>query len=213
MMDKLFQLSEMKRLSMMMDNEARQTGPGYYLVTSPMAGEGKSLFSAGLAVQQAGQNSGRYLVMDCNWRAPKLHEIFRKKRNFDFQDIRESENPLNFIQKTDYPGLEILTAPRNENCDRFRDSLEVCQKVLDQAVKDYDQIIVDTCSLFPANRFMLDPFRLAGEAVGTMMILMAGVTPRETAKKAVSMFREYELRLCGVLMNNYKNPMQSRLAA
>lgn len=210
MMNKLSQLAEMKRVTSIMEKDAGETGTGCFVVTSPFRGEGKSLVASGLALHGAINLSKKVLLLDFNWRAPTLHALFNKKQNYTFQDIKSTDDPLCFVQQTEYPDLHLLTAPKSEGCDKQKDSLELCRYVQVKAEKKYDRVIVDTCSLFPANRFMLDPIRLAKDATGTMLVFMAGQTSRGMAKKAVMMFKEYELRLAGILMNDFKNPLSGK---
>ncbi|WP_045216496.1 tyrosine-protein kinase family protein [Desulfonatronovibrio magnus] len=210
MMDKLAQLTEIKRIASVMEEKSMGSGPGFFVVTSPFVGEGKSLMATGLAMHRAVNLSGKVLLADFNWRTPRLHELFNRKQNFSFQDLKSSDDPLEYVQRTNYTGLELLTAPKSKDCDQFSDSLDICRSILTNAQKTYDRVIVDTCSMFPANRFMLDPVRLARDAAGTMLVFMAGVTPRDMAKKAVSIFKEYELSLTGILMNDFRNPMHGR---
>lgn len=210
MMNKLSQLAEMKRVTSIMEKETGESGTGCFVVTSPFRGEGKSLVASGLALHGAVNLSRKILLLDFNWRDPSLHVFFNKRQNYTFQDIKSTDDPLCFVQQTEYPGLHLLTAPQSEESDKLKDSLELCRYVLAKAEKSYDRVIVDTCSLFPANRFMLDPIRLAKDAAGTMLVFMAGQTPRDVAKKAVMMFKEYELRLSGILMNDFKNPLSGK---
>ena len=207
MIESLSQLSEIKRIISGLEHEEALAGPGHLVITSPLAQEGKSMVATGIALQSAARPDAKVLLLDFNWRSPKLHSLLNRKQNYDYQQLRSSANPLQLVQSTDHEGLDLLTAPQTEDCDRFKDALQVCQGIIEEAHAKYQRIIVDTGSLFPENRFMLDPLRFGQNALGTLLILLAGTTPRSAAKRAIVLLREYELKLTGIIMNNFQNPL------
>ena len=211
MLEKIMQLTELKRIVPALTQGADPMFPGHFVVTSSLAGEGKSLVASGVAVQMASNSSSRVLLVDFNWRSPVLHRHFGRDQDFDYQKLQGSSNPMNLVQKTDYKELDLLPAPRTEKNDRFPDGQELCVDILKRAREQYQNVIVDTGPLFPENRFMLDPLRLGQSAIGTLLVYLAGVTPRSIAKKSVAMFREHDIGLTGVLMNDYQNPLAGRV--
>ncbi len=46
------------------------------VISSAVAGEGKSIFSAGIGIVAARNLSGKVLLIDCHWHAPTLHTFF-----------------------------------------------------------------------------------------------------------------------------------------
>ncbi|MFO7802568.1 MAG: hypothetical protein R6V55_09765 [Desulfovermiculus sp.] len=207
MIESLYQLSEIKRIISGLEHDEAQAGPGHLVVTSALEKEGKSTLATGIAVQSAARSGAKVLLLDFNWRFPKLHDFLNRKQNYDFQQLKSSPNPMQLVQSTDYQGLDLLTAPLTEDCDRFKDAVQICQNILLEAHAQYQRIIVDTGSLFPENRFMLDPLRFGHNAMGTLLVLLAGTTPRAAAKRATVLLREYEIKISGIIMNNFQNPL------
>lgn len=207
MIETLTQLSEIKRIISGLEHDEALAGPGHVVITSPLPQEGKSMVATGIALQSSASIDSKVLLLDFNWRSPKLHVLLNRKQNYEYQELKTSPDPLQLVQSTDYEGLDLLTAPQTEDCDRFKDAVQMCQNILEQAHIKYQRIIVDTCSLFPENRFMLDPLRFGHKALGTLLVLLAGTTPRSTAKRALFLLREYELKFSGIVMNNFQNPL------
>ena len=210
MLEKIMQLTELKRIVPALTQGADPLFPGHFVVTSSVAGEGKSLVASGVAIQMAANSSSRVLLVDFNWRSPVLHRYFGRDQDFEYQKLQGAGSPMNLVQKTDYRELDLLPAPRTENCDRFSDAQELCVDILKKAREQYQNVIVDTGPLFPENRFMLDPVRLARNALGSLLVVLAGITPRDVVKKSVSMFQEYQIALSGVVINEHQNLMTGK---
>ena len=205
MLEKITQLTELKRIVPALTQGADPLFPGHFVVTSSLAGEGKSLVASGVAVQMASNSSSRVLLVDFNWRSPVLHKHFGREQNFDYPKLQSSGSPVSLVQKTDYKELDLLPAPRTENSDRFADAQELCVDILKKVREQYQSVIVDTGPVFPENRFMLDPVRLARNALGSILVVLAGFTPKDVVNKTVIMFQEHQIALSGVVINKYQN--------
>uniref|UniRef100_UPI0025BCAEE3 CpsD/CapB family tyrosine-protein kinase n=1 Tax=Desulfonatronospira sp. TaxID=1962951 RepID=UPI0025BCAEE3 len=200
--------AELKRIAAYVENAMTNGTNKRLVITSPNKGEGKTMLAAGLAVQAAGTFSFKVLAVDLHWRAPSLHTYFQKEQNFDDSQAGSAEQVLGFVQETGISGLDLLAAPRETRADRTELGLKLSREVLDKAISHYDRIVVDTGALFPPNRFMLDPMNYARDADGSIMVILGGVTPRESAKRASLMFSNSGARLIGVVMNQWQNPLK-----
>lgn len=201
------QLAEAKRIATSVQNSLPEDQPASLVITSPWAGEGKTMLAAGLA-QQAASNMGRkVLVMDVHWRAPRLHACFQLEQNFGDSYLENADQVLKRVQETAIPGLHLLTAPSQTSADQSSWGLKLSLEVLEQAKSQYDLVILDTGPMFPPNRFMLDPLNYAAHADGTVLVLLGGSTPREMAKRATSMFASSGAKLLGLVLNQWQNPL------
>ncbi len=205
--EQFVQLAELKRIAASVENAMTDAFNKRLVVTSPFAQEGKSMIAMGLAVQAATTYNLNVLLVDMHWRAPSLHTCFKTEQNYDDSQLTSAEDVLGFIQKTEIEGLNLLTAPKETAADLSRAGLKVSLDILDKAALEYDRIVVDTGSIFPPNRFMLDPMNFARNADGAVMVILGGVTPRDSAKRASLMFNNAGARLIGVIMNQWKNPL------
>jgi len=208
MLEKLTQLAELKRMAAALNQGADPLFQGHFVITSSLVGEGKSLVASGVAIQMAANSSSRVLLVDFNWRSPVLHRHFGREQDFDYQKLQGAGNPMTLVQKTDYKELDLLSAPNTENSDRFAGAQDLCINILKKAREQYQNVIVDTGPLFPENRFMLDPVRLARNALGSLLVVLAGITPRDVVKKAVTRFQEHQILLSGVVINEHQNLMK-----
>lgn len=206
-LDQLVQLAEFKRIAASVENALTDVHSKRLVVTSPFANEGKTMLAAGLAIQAATTYNLRVLAVDLHWRSPRLHACFNLQPNIEGHQAQDAESALQFVQKTQTDGLDLLAAPQEADNGQFREGVKLSLDILDKAKALYDRIVVDTGSLFPANRFMLDPMNFARNADGTVMVILGGVTPRDTAKRASQMFKNAGGRLIGMIMNQWKNPM------
>ena len=207
--DQLVQLAEIKRVAASVENAMTGSSNKQLVVTSAFSSEGKTMLSASLAVHAALTYNLKVLAVDLHWHAPRLHACFKKKQNFDDSGMKSALDLFTYVQKTEIEGLDILAAPIDTSADQSIMGLEISLDFLDRAESEFDRIILDTGSIFPPNRFMMDPMNFAGRAGGTVMVILAGVTPRDMARRATFMFEYAGARLIGVVMNQWKNPISS----
>jgi Mrp family chromosome partitioning ATPase len=207
--NQLTQLAELKRVAASVENAMLGARGKQLVITSPYSSEGKTMLSAGLAVQAATSYNLKVLAVDLHWHSPGLHGCFSKEQNFDDSGLKNAEHVFNYVQKTEIPGLDLLAAPKETRADRSSKGLKLCLEILDKAESSYDRVVLDTGPIFPPNRFMLDPMNFARNAGGTIMVILGGVTPRDMARRATFMFEYVGARLIGVVMNQWKNPIQS----
>ncbi len=207
LMGQMNQLAELKRVAASVENAMSGGDSKQMVVTSPLPGEGKTMLSMGLAIQAASTYGHKVLAVDMHWRAPRLHAFFNLEQNYDESQMKDSDQLQTFVQKNVTLGVDVLAAPGGSNVDQSRQALKVALDFLKKVRSSYDRIVVDTGSIFPPNRFMLDPMNFAGQSDGVVMVIMGGVTPRDLAKKASLMFKNSGVKLIGVVMNQWKNPL------
>lgn len=79
------------------------------LATSSAPDEGKSTTIANIAVTVA-QSERRVLLVDCDLRRPTLHTMFGLPNETGLTSLMLDENGRIPVQKTDIPGLLVLTS-------------------------------------------------------------------------------------------------------
>ncbi|MCK5681784.1 CpsD/CapB family tyrosine-protein kinase [bacterium] len=176
------------------------------VISSAVAGEGKSIFTAGLGIVAARNMSGKVLLIDCNWHAPTLHSFFDINPQFTFENGIENGGLQQHIMPTSYANLELLPAPIN------REKLETTKSALSliRALKDsYALTIIDTPAILAANRHMVDPIAIAANSNGIALTVLANKTPRQLVKKAQTMLEVSGSRTLGLIVNQYCNPLAS----
>jgi succinoglycan biosynthesis transport protein ExoP len=175
------------------------------IVGSPHAGEGKttSVCNLGVAFAEIGR---RVLLIDADFRKPRLHEIFSVPNDGGLLNLLsepDSKRPAEIdrlIQRTNVPGLSVLTAgstsvplPTLLHSDRLN-------KVLARLRTQYDLILIDSAPLLivPESRI------LARSADGLVLVLRAGVTTPEMALAARRRALEDRTPVIGTILNDWK---------
>jgi capsular exopolysaccharide synthesis family protein len=175
-----------------------------FLITSAMTGEGKSTIASYLAVTAAIYKLKRTLIVDADMRKPTLHKRFGVKQEGGLTDILEAKAKLedNF-KKTPIENLSILTSgTAHSNPTRLFDSQEIHEVM--RALKFYfDLIIIDCAPIIPVS----DPLLLSRDVDGILIVLKAGETPKEVARRACDIVHEAGANLLGVTLNNVREAL------
>ncbi len=165
------------------------------MVTSAMAGEGKTLTATNLALTFSESYRRSVLLVDADLRRPTLHEIFQVPNVSGLGDgLRaEKEQKLALVQVS--PRLTILTAGRPDPDPMSGLTSERMKRVIEEAATRFDWVIIDT----PPVGLLPDAKLLANMADATLLIVRARTTPYQYAKRAMeTLGRE---RVFGVVLN------------
>lgn len=172
------------------------------LVTSAMLAEGKSTVVSFLAMTAARQKKRKTLLVDCDLRRPTLHYLFDVPReNGVVEALTEGKNAKEIIKKTAEPNLDIITAgkPVPQPTEVFNSN--AIHKLLEEVRFYYDLILVDCAPILPVS----DPMLLAPDMDGVILVVKAGSTQREVAKRASLLLQNNKTRFLGVVLNNLAN--------
>ncbi len=170
------------------------------LVTSSAPSEGKSLISLNLAGSFA-QVRKRTVIIDCDLRKPRLHNMLKEDRTPGFTDYLVGKTSReSIIRKSDVDGLDFITAgtiPPNPTEILDSRGMKTFMKSLR---KEYDIIIVDSPPLITlADSVILS--RLVDE---TILVALANSTDSELLKKSVERLSAIEnSTFIGVLLNRF----------
>ena len=169
------------------------------LVTSPVAGDGKSLTAANLAIAfaQAGQKT---LLIDCDLRKPAQHKIFELRGDGLTSVIGRQAKLSIAIQVTEVENLSVLPAgPAVENSSELL-SAKRFRRIMSVLMKVYDKIVIDAPGLIKLS----DARVLAASADVTLLVLRAGETTDWQACAAVEGLRNIGAEVLGIVMNNLR---------
>jgi non-specific protein-tyrosine kinase len=170
---------------------------GTLLVTSPNAAEGKSLMLANLAVASA-RAERNVVAVDADLRRPRLHELF----SFDSQQEGLTKALVEGsvdgrLQPSHVDGLRILPSgripPNPAELVGSHRMMELLQKLVQQS----DVVLVDSPPVLP----VADATMLARVTDGVLLVVYAGKTRREAARRAVDSLRQVGANLVGVALN------------
>jgi len=172
------------------------------MVTSALLAEGKSTVVSFLALTAARQKQRKTLLIDCDLRRPTLHYLFSVPREGGVVEaVLDSKKIKDVIKKTEEPNLDLITAgiAVSQPSEIFESGR--IRELLDEARFYYELILIDCAPVLPVS----DPMLLAPEVDGVILIIKAGSTQREIAKRASGVLKNERSRFLGVVLNNLSN--------
>lgn len=169
-------------------------------ITSSAPQEGKTFVTANLAVVTA-QSNKKTLLMDADLRRPQLHNLFGMQANKEgLSTALASEiNSLKELPFCD-TGIENLTLmPSGTIPPNPAELLESKRfdKFLSMAREEFEIIYADT----PPVLSVTDPILISKKADGTILIVMADVTPSKVAARSFSLLKESGVNILGTVLN------------
>lgn len=169
-------------------------------VVSADSGDGKSFLAANMAVVLA-QLTGRTLLIDCDMRSPRQHEIFRVDNTSGLSAIlsgRAEGNVLRHVKN--YPGLYVLPVgivPPNP--------LELLQRpafgmLINDLATKFDHVIIDT----PSAAQGVDARVIAAVAGAALAVARKDKTRTESLGALISPLASRKgIKMVGVVMNEF----------
>ncbi len=160
------------------------------LVTSSIAGEGKTFFSVNLAACYA-QLSKKTLMIGLDLRRPMLSNVISnisKKENKNEEGLSsilsgKSQNPLSsFITTTELPNLEYISAGKIPPNPAELIAGSKTAEIIEELKQQYDVIIIDT----PPVGLVSDAQLLAKFADNCLMVSRQNYTPRNVLNQLIA---------------------------
>lgn len=168
-------------------------------VVSPEAGDGKTYFAANLAAVLA-QLGGRTLLLDCDMRVPRLHEVFGLTVSAGLSGILSGRTESQVIQQVPgVPSLFLLpvgTLPPNP--------LELVERpafalLLRELISKFDHIVVDT----PAVAHGSDAMVIAARCGAALLVARKDAGRVDALQSIAAMLGESGTALAGVVYNEH----------
>ena len=171
------------------------------VVTSAAPEEGKSTTLANLAVTIA-QAGKKVILVDCDLRRPSLNQIFGTRGAPGFTDMMRDDTLMQKppLQDTSLSNLRLLvsgTIPPNPAeliaSRRMSEVIAALQALADMVLFDAPPVIAVT-----------DAAVLATKVDAVLLVVSAGKTKRDHAKKAKQLLEKVNAHLIGTVLNNVK---------
>jgi len=130
--------------------------PKVIAISSAMAGEGRSTLAASLGRLLASEG-GRVLLVDCDWRHPELHTLFRLSNDTGLTSLLlDPHIALDDVIHTDaLSGLDIITAGRRNRQAVHKLISEPMRKILSALAAGYDLVLLDMPPVLAADESLL----------------------------------------------------------
>ncbi|HEV8454330.1 MAG TPA: polysaccharide biosynthesis tyrosine autokinase [Gemmatimonadales bacterium] len=176
-------------------------GPVLLTITSPGAGDGKSLVSANLSLSfaEAGYNT---LLIDGDTRRGEMHRMFGMDRRPGLLDYLSGDATIDqIIRAAKHSQLKLIpSGSRRQRGPELLGSARMAQLIAELKGR-YDVIITDSPPLGAG----IDPFVLASLCGNMVLVLRAGETDREMAESKLQVVDRLPIRLLGVVLNDVRS--------
>jgi protein-tyrosine kinase len=168
-------------------------------VISPDSGDGKSYFSANLAIALS-QLGGRTLLVDADMRGPRQHLMFGLENPSGLSGILSGRSDGTVIQKVrDLPSLYVLpvgTVPPNP--------LELIERpafglLMRELASKFDYVVVDTAAAV----FGSDCSVVAARCGAALAIARKGTSRLGALEELMADLSSTPVKLAGVIMNEF----------
>jgi len=169
------------------------------LVTSPGPGEGKSTILANLGVVMA-QTGRKVIMVDCDLRRPSLHELFGVSNGKGFTTMMVEEAAMKEppLLETGVENLWLLpSGPLPPNPAELLASRRM-KEIIGILTERADNVLFDA----PPVVAVTDAAVLASQVDGVLLVISAGQTKREFAKRAKALLDKVNARIVGAVLNN-----------
>jgi polysaccharide biosynthesis transport protein len=169
------------------------------LITSSLAGEGKSTIAANLAVSFA-RRDARVLLVDTDLRRGTLHLKFRIPNREGLSSVLVREAGASAYQTPipDLPNLTVLPrGPIAPNPGELLASHNM-EGLMEQWKLEFDHVILDSAPVLP----VADSLSLAPLTDSTIIVVRAATTRRKALQRIRALLRRVHARVIGIVVND-----------
>ncbi len=170
-----------------------------FLVTSSNRGEGKSTIASLLALTIAQFPKNKVLIVDADLRRPRIHKLFDIEQGPGMIEcLNDSLDPMKITRRTRINNLHAITSggPVEQPSKLFES--EGLSTFFKNVSFYYDIVIVDSAPVLATS----DTLFLCSEVESVLFVILAGVTPREVAQRALETLEDSSANTAGVVLNN-----------
>lgn len=192
-------VEQYRRLAATLHHAQVDRGVRSVMITSALAGEGKSLTATNLALTLSESYKRRVLLIDADLRRPSLNKVFQVPETSGLADGLgiDAERRLPVIQLSPY--LTLLPAGRPTPDPMASLTSGRMKHIVAEAREAFDWVILDT----PPIALLTDAALLAAMVDTAVLVVRAARTPLAAARRAAeAVGRE---RLIGVVLNGVED--------
>lgn len=166
------------------------------VVTSPLEDEGKTTTAVNLAVSLA-QLDKMVLLVDADLKKPKLHAIFGVDNSTGLSSFLTRQVIKEITRESGVTNLSLITSgPIPPNSSELLSSKRM-KEFIDLASEKFDVIVFDSAPLVTVT----DASILSTLVDGTVIVVRAGKTTFDVAKRGVKLLRDINSRILGTVLN------------
>jgi len=188
-------VEQYRKLAATLHHAQTERGIKTVMVSSAVAGEGKTLTVSNLALTLSESYRRRVILIDADLRRPSLHQVFDLPNVSGLNDglKADTERPLPLIQISST--LTVLTAGRPDPDPMSALTSPRMRRILEEAASLFEWVLIDT----PPVGLLPDARLLASMADAALLVIRAGRSPFELVKRAAEGLGQD--RIIGVVLN------------
>lgn len=165
-------------------------------VTSSEPEEGKSTTAGNLALCMAKEDK-KVMLIDCDLRKPSLHKKFKTSNLLGLSDVIIGKADLDSVIHRYNKNLFLLTVGKIPPNPSEMLSSKAMSCLLEYLKDNFDYIILDT----PPLKVVTDSQILSAKVDGTILVVRAEKTKRESVKNAVDLLKNVNANIIGMVLN------------
>ncbi len=173
--------------------------PRTLLITSSQPAEGKTTTSVNTSISLA-QTGAAVLIIDADLRRPRVHKVFNLKNNAGLSNYLAGECDIGSLIQIAMPNLYVLpVGPLPPNPAELLGSAKMKQ-VIETLQSNFDYVVIDS----PPVSSFADSLILSALVEGVIIVVKAGMTPREMAQRTKAHLQSVGAKILGVVVNQIK---------
>ncbi len=177
------------------------------LVTSGVAGEGKTTVSVGLCSSFA-RLGGRALLIDADVRRPRVHQIFGGKAGPGLTDVLSRRvDPLSLVRKT--PQADLFYLPAGRETEHGAELLysPTFKDMLERVAEAFDIVVIDTSPV----GLVADALAFSKHVDGAVVVVRRDLAPARLSQAAVAQLEGVGTRVYGAVFNGVPPSRDARV--
>ncbi|MHC4114345.1 MAG: GumC family protein [Planctomycetota bacterium] len=198
------------RNNLKLSSSASAQSQNVFLISSGMAGDGKTSVAVNLATTLVAERK-KVLLIDANFWRPSIHKLFRKPEDQGTPSAEHSEFGLStvltglaghqeVIRSTGLEGFDIIDSGQLPSNPGELISSSQMQELLKQQRQTYDYVIVDGAPVL----LVSDVKALARLVDTTILVFNANTTRRGAASRAIRELNDVDASLAGCVLFTVK---------
>ena len=175
----------------------KENGTKSYLITSSLAGEGKSLTTANLGIIFA-KNRKTVLVIDCDIRKPVQHKFHGIENTKGLSQLLAGKGKVrDYIKKTGIPNLYLIPSGPNPNNPAELINSIYFKKLIKECEQHFDYVFYDS----PPIMIVSETTMMTTEIPGLLYLVNLGVIPENLLTACRKNLDKVNVKVSGIILN------------
>lgn len=199
--------NEISRLVQTLFRSPDVKGPRRIVFAGNEPGCGCSWMCAHVAEVLASQVDASVCVVDCNLRAPTLHQQFGVENHHGLSELLQQSDPVReYVHQLSRRNLWLLSGGSADNRQVTLGSSRMRARMAELSAT-FDYLVIDTASLKDSN----DAIVVGGLCDGVVLVLKANASRREVARRALYDLEAANVTSLGAVLNQRKFPIPNAI--